>query len=218
MIKNNISWFSPDKLEKDSLWSAVSSASKYAKGKLLDVGCGNKPYYNIFLNKVDSYIGLDLSGGDVVGSALNIPFSNSFFDTVLSTQVIEHIEKPQVMFQEINRVLKKNGHLILTAPLFWCLHEEPEDYFRFTKYSLSALLSKKNFKIIYIKERGNWLITLGQMISLFLESSFNRMLLKYPKRFLQFIIQYLCYRLSKIEKFNKNKQAPLGYIIVARKL
>jgi len=217
-MSSNISWLSPDKLEKDSLWDSIDESSKYAKGKLLDVGCGDKPYYQIFSRKVDSYVGLDLHGGDVIGSALKLPFKNNSYDTVLSTQVIEHVIDPQIMIKEAYRVLKKNGYLILTAPLFWCLHEEPNDYFRFTKYSLSALLNKENFKIIYIKERGNWLITLGQMISIFLESSFNRVLLKYPKRFLQLIIQYTCYRLSRIEKFNRNKQAPLGYIIVARKL
>lgn len=218
MIKSKVSWFSPDKLEKDTLWDAVSWASRYAKGRLLDVGCGKKPYYGIFSKKVVSYTGLDLDGGDVSGSALKIPFNSNSFDTVLSTQVIEHVEEPQIMLKEIHRVLKRNGHLILTAPLFWCLHEEPNDYFRFTKYSLSTLLKKENFKIIHIKERGNWLTTLGQMISLFLESSFNRFFLKYPKRFLQFIIQYSFYRLSKIEKFNKNRQAPLGYIVIAKKI
>ena len=217
-MSSNVSWLSPDKLEKDSLWDSINESSKYAKGKLLDVGCGDKPYYQIFSKKVASYVGLDLHGGDIVGSALELPFKNNSFDTVLSTQVIEHITEPQIMIKEVYRVLRKNGCLILTAPLFWCLHEEPNDYFRFTKYSLSKLFKDNKFEIIYIKERGNWFITIGQMTSLLLESSFNRVFLKYPKRIMQMIIQYLFFNLSKVNRFNKNKQAPLGYIVVAKKI
>lgn len=217
-MSSKVSWFSADKLEKDSLWDSVSKAAKYAKGDLLDVGCGNKPYQNIFIKKVNSYIGLDLQGGDITGSVLKLPFGDNSFDTILSTQVIEHISDPGLMMHEIHRVLKKNGHLILTAPLFWCIHEAPNDYFRFTKYSLSMLINQENFKLIYIKERGNWLLTLGQLISLFLESSFNRLFFKYPKRFLQAMIQYVFFIMSKINRFDKNTQAPLGYIIVAKKV
>lgn len=217
-MSSNVSWLSPDKLEKDSLWDSINESSKYAKGKLLDIGCGDKPYYQIFSKKVDSYVGLDLYGGDVVGSALKLPFKNNSFDTILSTQVIEHVNDPQVMVKEIHRVLKKNSCVILTAPLFWCLHEEPNDYFRFSKYSLSKLFKDNKFEIIYIKERGNWFITVGQMTSLLLESSFNKIFIKHPKRVLQMVIQYLFFNLSRIDRFNKNKQAPLGYIVVARKL
>lgn len=216
--QNQATWFSYDKLEKDSLRTAIIEASSYAKGDLLDVGCGDKPYFSIFKRKVNSYIGLDLDKGDVKGSALKLPFPAMSFDTVLCTQVIEHVKDPQLMVNEINRILKKNGYAILTAPLFWCLHEEPNDFFRFTKYSLEMIFNNANFKIIYIKDRGNWSTTLGQMISLYLEPSFNKLYLKYPKRLLQAIIQYLFFLLSKAPLFIKTPQAPLGYIVVAKKL
>lgn len=215
---NNVSWFSADKLEKESIFIAIKESSKYVKGKLLDVGCGDKPYYSLLAPKVIEYVGLDLEKGDILGSATKIPFKKATFDTVLSTQVIEHVEIPGVMIKEAYRVLKKNGYFILTAPLFWCLHEEPNDYFRFTKYSLKKMLEQEGFTIIYIKERGNWLISLGQMFSIFLESSFNRYFLKYPKKLFQMLIQYSFFQLSKLKIFNKNKQAPLGYVVVAKKL
>lgn len=216
-MKNKTSWFSADKLEKDSIFKSIEEASRYVKGKLLDVGCGDKPYYSILAPKVIEYLGLDLDKGDIIGSATKIPFKTETFDTVLSTQVIEHLEQPELMISEVYRVLKKNGHFILTAPLLWCLHEEPNDFFRFTKYSLKKILEKKGFKIIYIKERGNWLISLGQMSSIFLESSFNRYFSRYPKKFIQMLIQYSFFQLSRFKVFNKNNRAPLGYVVVAKK-
>lgn len=212
-----VSWFSPDKIEKDSLWIAVYEASGYARGKLLDIGCGKKPYYKILKNKVTSYIGLDLEGGDITASALKLPFPSEEFDTVFSTQVLEHVEDPFLMIAEANRVLKKGGYLILTAPLFWCLHEEPRDFFRFTKYGLNTLARKNGLRVVYIRERGNWPSMLGQMSSLFFESTVNRTILKYPKKIIQIIIQYILWQMSKIGRLAKNKQAPLGYIMIARK-
>lgn len=213
----NTSWFSPDKLEKDSLIDAIKLASKYAKGDLLDAGCGNMPYKLLFFKKVMKYQGLDLKDADIIGSVLDIPKKDASYDTILSTQVIEHVTDPAKMMIEFYRVLKPNGYVILTAPLFWCLHEEPQDYFRFTKYSLKMLFENAGFKIIYIRERGNWAITIGQMISLFLEPSFNKYLLKYPKRTIQAFVQFIFYLIAQVPIFNKIKQAPLGYIVVAKK-
>lgn len=212
-----VSWLAPDKIVKDYLWEEISKASKYAKGNLLDIGCGDKPYFEIFKNKVNSYIGLDMEKGDVKGSALDLPFPDEHFETVFSSQVIEHVENPFLMLREATRVLKKDGYLILTAPLFWCLHEEPRDFFRFTKYGLTYLAKEAELKIVYIKKMGNWPSTIGQMISLFLESTVNRTFLKYPKKAFQTLVQYIFWQMSKIKRFTKNKQAPIIYIMVAQK-
>lgn len=214
----HLSWLAPDKIIKDSLWSSISQASKYAKGKLLDIGCGKKPYLPIFKNRVESYVGLDLKGGDVCGSALALPFPNNSFETVFSSQVLEHVTDHFLMIREAYRVLKPNGYLIMTAPLFWCLHEEPNDYFRFTKYGLKLILEKAGFKIVEIKENGNWPSMVGQMTSLFLESTLNRTILYYPKKLLQLLVQYFYAKLSTLKRFTKNHQAPICYTLVAHKL
>jgi SAM-dependent methyltransferase len=215
---NLASWLDSDKLEKDTIYNSLLFASRYAKGNLLDVGCGKKPYYSIFVDKVDSYTGIDKKKADVIGSALDLPFSSNKFDTVLSTQVLEHVKDPQIMINELYRVLTKNGYAIVTAPLFWCLHEEPEDYFRFTKYSLFMLFKKAGFKKVLIRERGNWVITIGQLTSTFLESTMNRGLVKYPKKIIQILLQLICLHVSKINIIHKNRTAPLGYLILAQKV
>jgi len=109
----------------------LRSVSHYAHGRLLDVGCGNKPYQTIFTG-VDTYIGIDRPSEiverntaiDVVASADAIPFCDNSFNTVLATQLIEHLAEPQVFFTEGARVLCGGGVLIVTFPLVNQIHQQ----------------------------------------------------------------------------------------------
>lgn len=151
--------------------NSVLEASKHAKGKLIDVGCGEKPFLHVF-TKIKSYIGIDMPTTlhinkeiDAFSSGTSIAFKDKSFDTVLTTSVIEHVQKPQKMFDEMYRVLRKNGYLILTTPFQYGLHEQPNDYFRYTKYSLRLMAEKSGFKIVYIKPIGGMLTIIAQLIS-----------------------------------------------------
>jgi len=59
-----------------------------------------------------------------------IPFKDNVFDTVICTQVIEHVPRPWLVVHEIYRVLKEGGHLLLSTPFLYPYHLEPRDYFR----------------------------------------------------------------------------------------
>ena len=157
---------------------AVLNASKYAKGRLLDVGCGSKPFLYIFKDKVESYIGMDVPYTlhinpeiDVFSSGDDILFKDSSFNTILTTSVLEHVIYPQKMFDEMYRVLKNDSYLILTTPCQYGLHEQPYDYFRYTKYSLRLMAKKSGFKIIYIKPIGGMLVIISQLIAKYISIS-----------------------------------------------
>lgn len=145
---------------------------KYAKGKTLDIGCGKMPYKDFF-NSADEYIGVDISPIPdqemIVSNAIDLPFKDNSFDTVVSFEVLEHIPNPFKVFNEISRVLKPKGTLILTTPQMWNLHEEPNDYYRFTKYGLAYLCDKSNFKVIFYKPLGCFWGRVGLKISYKLE-------------------------------------------------
>lgn len=137
----------------------VSMINDYCHGDLLDIGCGNKPYETLFKTKANNYVGCDivqssLNKVDVICDALSLPFGDSKFDTAFSTQVIEHVNNPSKMIKEIYRVLKPGGSLIMTGPFVWELHEEPHDYFRFTKYGFTKLLKDFNFEVVLIVPCG----------------------------------------------------------------
>ncbi len=151
------------------LWKNIENAVYKAKKNLqnsfdkklqvLDVGCGNKPYADLFEDC--DYLGLDYNledtKADIVGSAMKIPLEDSTFDIVFSTQVIEHVSSPNDMIAEIYRVLKPGGYLILSGPMYWPHHEIPHDYFRFTKYGFAELLKRNHFSEYDIKpDGGTW--------------------------------------------------------------
>jgi 2-polyprenyl-3-methyl-5-hydroxy-6-metoxy-1,4-benzoquinol methylase len=153
--------------------------SRYSQGELLDVGCGNKPYEVLFKDKISSYLGCDvvqsdLNKVDVICEATSLTFDNYRFDTVFSTQVIEHVGDPFRMLEEINRVLKKDGILILSAPFCWELHEEPFDFFRYSKYGLKSMIEKNGFEILELKANGGKWAAIIQMNLNILYSSFKR--------------------------------------------
>ena len=139
----------------------LEEASNLAKGTLLDVGCGKKPYKAIFQNKVDYYVGVDLpstpygiSEVDVFSDALQLSFRERCFDAVLATQLLEHLPDPQKFFSETHRILKSGGILILTVPLVNPVHEVPHDFLRYTLFGLVYWAQKMGFKIIKVKEQG----------------------------------------------------------------
>lgn len=131
----------------------------YAKGKLIDIGCGNKPYYSRIESFISDYIGLDHSETihdkskiDLFGSAYNVPIQSAYFDTVFCTEVLEHLEEPDKAIKETNRILKTGGYAIYSMPLFWHLHEEPRDFYRYTKYGLKYLFEKNGNKVDFSHE------------------------------------------------------------------
>jgi SAM-dependent methyltransferase len=134
----------------------------YARGKLLDVGCGSKPYWPLFRTNVEHYIGVDYGQKNATGlqhdaaaDGSNLPFKANTFDTVLCTEVIEHLEEPWKAIEEMYRVLKPGGHLILSAPQTYWLHEEPRDFYRFTQFGLKYLMENSGFALKYFKAKGD---------------------------------------------------------------
>lgn len=220
MANPNVSIFSPDKIIKDLQWDSLLKASRFAHGKLLDVGCGKMPYKSIFLPKVSKYIGIDKNSddADIKNDFLRATILAKSFDTILCTQVLEHTPEPRKLLTKINIILKKNGVLILTTPFTGYLHEVPHDYYRYTKYGLRYLIKNANFRIIYIRAEGNWISSIGLEIISYLEPTYNRFLLKYPKRLLQLCVLLLIKALSHLpERFIKSQYSAINYIVVAKK-
>lgn len=162
-----LSIFKQDYLVYRYLWPNIEwavararSQVKVATPLVLDVGCGNKPYADLF--EGCDYKGLDWTDvdaePDIISDVSNIPLDAETVDIVFSTQVIEHVPDPYAMIRECHRVLKKpGGILILTGPFYWPLHEEPYDFHRFSKYGFENLLKEAGFSQWEIKaDGGDW--------------------------------------------------------------
>ncbi len=170
------SYIHPRYLAQRELKRVIEIEGPKLQGRLLDVGCGKKPYAKLIRN-VDFYIGLDvpttmhgIAKLDVIGTAMALLFQVGTFDSILCTEVLEHLPEPLIALKEMYRVTKPGGMLLLTVPLSEQLHEEPYDFYRFTKYALEHLLGQAGWQIQKIYERGGTWLELGYRFSSFLYS------------------------------------------------
>jgi len=143
------------KLVLDKLQRVANSDLLPPGEKLLDYGCGNKPYRQPFGGKFKEYIGADLPGNReaelVIGPEGQIPAEDNSFDCILSTEVLEHTEDPRFYLQEAHRVAKPGGSLILSAPAVWVYHPDPIDYWRWTIAGLQHDIRQAGFEIVLIQ-------------------------------------------------------------------
>ena len=167
-------------LQWSELESVLRALAPRARGRLLDVGCADKPYEAWFRPYVTSYIGIEYAatfgataaggrgGPDVVYSGGRLPFRDGAFDTVLSVQVLEHTPDPGGLIAEMSRVLAPDGLLILSAPFQFKLHEEPHDYFRYSPHGLRTLCAAAGLEVLETTPQGGLWTVLGQKVNSYL--------------------------------------------------
>ena len=134
-------------------------------GIVLDAGSRDSPYKKYISHT--KYMRLDIdekNNPDICCDVHEIKWHSDYFDTVIATEVLEHLHTPQNAVDEIRRVLKSGGVCIASVPFIYPYHGAPKDYYRFTPDSLANMF--KNFKKVEIIPHGNRLQVVWQMISL----------------------------------------------------
>jgi SAM-dependent methyltransferase len=203
-----------DYLHYKYLWPNLEWAAKTALQRVgtecprvLDIGCGHKPYRDLFTGV--QHWGMDHgtvdTSPDFVGDALHLPLRDQSVDIVFATQVIEHVSNPHMMVRECSRVLRPNGFLILSGPFFWPLHEEPYDFFRFTKYGFEQLLRSAEFLEWQIVEDG------GDWAQLMLSISLRLNKWLFPLRCVVNITGAL------LDSFSRSTRLPANYTVLAKR-
>lgn len=158
-------------------------------GRLLDVGCGNKPYAHwLDADKVVQHLGIDIYPGPKVDVVVSIdrqwPFETASFDAVLCTQVLEHVENVEHVLSEIHRVLKPGGVLLASVPFAYNEHGHPHDYRRLSVNGARCLLEKE-YNVQLLKAQGGigstlaifWLNWINQAMTAHKPTRFARALL-----------------------------------------
>lgn len=202
------------------------------KGKLVDLGCGEAPYKDFFLQFADSYTGVDWSNtfhnskADVV-SDLNtkVELETETADTVVSFSAMEHLCEPQAFLNEAYRILKRDGTIVLQVPWQWCVHEAPYDYFRYSPYGLKYLFEKAGFNDVKVQAQSGFFTMLILKTNYFSSRLINNKLfkaIKLNKLFKLLLIpfwalgQLLAPYLDKLDR-NWNLETS-GYYVIARKI
>lgn len=151
------------------LLKEIKKNASFAKGVLLDVGCGSSPFKGYFTDHVDNYLKHEHPDAcqqnikyDYLSELPKISAPDNSIDTIISFSVLEHVSEPFETIKEFNRILKPSGIFIISVPQYWHLHEEPHDYLRFTRHILNEKITKLGFKIIYMKEEGKSFAVVGQ--------------------------------------------------------
>lgn len=227
-----ISYWSPIKIGSELLITAMKkTAPLYAKGKLIDLGCGTKPYESIFLGHIDSYFGVDSKPTAIVNYAdktkadlycdcTDTKLPSESFDTVLSTQVLEQILEPEKYITESFRLLKEGSYGIFTILSVWQYHPGAFDYYRFTANSIKELFKRAGYEIIILEPLGGAYASLTQakIVSLCLRK-INNLFLKTLQKISNFMtVPILNWKALHLDKLFWNDKLPLYYLVVVKKV
>ncbi len=188
---------------------------KYCHGNILDLGCGSVPMYEFYKAKAATVTCIDWENCAHETSHIDVfcdlngklPFENDTFDTIIFSDVLEHLSNPLNTLSEIKRILKKDGRVLLNYPFLYGIHEAPFDYCRYTKYRIQTWIQELNMHIIVENEYGN--------LSVLFEHSLLRMLkAKKGGKYLISAFLKIFYSLNK-NKISKNSTHPYmyGYVI-----
>jgi len=134
----------------------------HARGRLVDLGCGTVPLYAAYRSLVSEVICVDWSGNASSAQHLDIahdlnqplPLDSSRYDTVILSDVLEHIRKPEALLAEVARILAPRGKLLLNVPFLYWLHEQPHDYFRYSEHALRSFVEQCGLRLVLLEGLG----------------------------------------------------------------
>ena len=152
----------------------LSPGKKY---RILDYGCGARPYEYLFDDHIAEYIGVDVGDNPSADFLINpsdkLKFDDNSFDFVLSSQVLEHVKDVDQYMGECLRVLKPGGVLLLSTHGTWQFHASPYDYNRWTCMGLAYLLERTGFEVVEYKPILGQLAVTSQLRLSFFDSFAN---------------------------------------------
>jgi ubiquinone/menaquinone biosynthesis C-methylase UbiE len=124
---------------------------------------------------------------DIIGDAHFLPFRNDSLDVVYSIAVLEHVKKPWIVAEEIFRVLRPGGYVVLELPFLNVIHDE-NDYFRFTDKGIRSLFDETRFDMIFEQVGSGG----GSFMSVFLLQYFEQFVpTKYLKTLWRLSMRYV---------------------------
>mgnify|MGYP001370262344 CR=1 FL=1 len=149
---------------------SVAAAAMAPGTRVLDAGAGEAPYRPLFAHC--EYVTQDWPGtvhagardADVIADLHDLPVADGSFDAVVCTEVLEHVAEPARVLDELARVLRPGGTVLITVPFVGGLHEEPHDHYRYTSHGLAGLLDRAGFTNIEVEPLTGYWSTLSQVL------------------------------------------------------
>jgi SAM-dependent methyltransferase len=212
-------------LANQGLVRALERARVHAHGALLDVGCGSRPFAWLFEGRVARYWGTDLRASaylahrspDAFARAEAQPFRAGSMDTVLGLSMMTYLPEPLRMLEEAHRVLRPGGILVLEFTQMVPLHDEPWDYYRFTRFGAAWLLERAGFEVLEAIPVGSLWARVGTTLTEPLHRinrGPTRVLTEVPVRLL-YVAIHLVFGL--LDRVAADPREVLGHVVVARR-
>ena len=147
--------------------------------RVLDVGCGPKPYYPFFAERASEYVGVDVvdnPAAELRGSVESLPVEDGSFDVVLCTQVLEHCDDPAQAVRELRRVTAPGGRVLASTHGVQWYHPSPVDYWRWTQEGLRRLFSTNaDWRELEIEPSGGTTACLAMLVGAYVELGLRRL-------------------------------------------
>ena len=197
---------------------------KYARGRLVDLGCGKVPLFGTYRAHVDVVTCVDWSNSVHANTHLDVetslserlPFADEQFDTIVLSDVLEHIAEPGLLWNEMVRILAPGGHLLLNVPFLYGIHEAPHDYYRYTSFALRRFAEMRGMSVTVLESLGGGVEVLSDLLAKHLGT------IPYIGSALAWLVQFAARSFGNTGIGQKTaresgRSFPLGYFLIATK-
>lgn len=196
----------------------------HVRGRLIDLGCGRVPLYGAYKPYVGDNVCVDWENTLHKNEHLDLecdlntelPFADGEFDTVIFSDVLEHVPKPEQVLKEVSRILAAGGKLLLNVPFYYCIHEEPHDYYRYTHFALRRFMANAGLKLVLLEPTGGAPEVLADTLA--------KNLLQVPRigELFAVLIQratlaFIATNFGKAVSKSTSEKFPFGYFLIAEK-
>jgi SAM-dependent methyltransferase len=202
---------------EDAVRDFAASLAKQAR--VLDAGAGEGQYKHLF--SAQRYTGFDLAVGDpswdytrldALGDLESLPFADATFAAALSVVTLEHVKHPQQVVSEMARILQPGGQLLLIVPHQWEEHQQPHDFFRYTRYGVRLLTETAGLQVVKLDPVGG----IFRLLSRRLLGAISALPFPLDVLYLLWAL-FPALLLPLLDGFDREKDSTLGFVCIARK-
>lgn len=192
----------------------------HANGRLLDLGCGKVPLHAAYAPYVSEIVCVDWLPGTHIDVqcdlSKSLPFDNNRFDTIILSDVLEHIPEPQLLWSEMARILAPGGKIIMNVPFYYVVHEHPHDYYRYTNFALERFVNMSQMTLVRMSAIGGVIEVIADL--------FAKITMRVPLvgRAMSILIQALAWNFGRTHLGLRvagisSRHFPFGYFLIARR-
>jgi SAM-dependent methyltransferase len=152
-------------------WLREEAARRPHPYRVLDVGCGVKPYFPFFEPYASEYVGVDVvenPAADLQGAVESLPVEDASFDLVLCIQVLEHADDPARAVHELRRVVAPGGAVLASTHGVQVYHPAPVDLWRWTHTGLDRLFRENaDWSSLSVRPSSGTTACLGMLVAIY---------------------------------------------------